>query len=213
MNFKNLALAIGATLVLSSGANATTLSTLTFDDVATPGGLAHLSTYGGLNWDNTGVINTTLFPYASGYQNADTSGTNVAYNEFASVAAASKGSTFDFIGANFTAAWNEGLQLTVDGWLGGSKVAGLTRTITLNTSGPTSVYDFNFTGIDKLTFTSTGGTHNTVAFGVANPSYGVGGTHFAMDDFQYTTPAPEPSSMVLGLMGLSSVLGLRRKKA
>jgi hypothetical protein len=27
------------------------------------------------------------------------------------------------------------------------------------------------------------------------------------------TPAPEPSSMVLGLMGLSSMLGLRRKKA
>jgi hypothetical protein len=28
-----------------------------------------------------------------------------------------------------------------------------------------------------------------------------------------TTPVPEPSSMVLGLMGLGSVLGLRRKKA
>jgi hypothetical protein len=205
-----LGLLIGLTLLTGQcKANATTL---TFDDIATPGGFAHISNYGGLNWHYTGVINTTLFPYVSGYQNANTSGNNVVYIEYSSISTTKPDIRFDFFGANFTAAWNDGLQLTVDGWLGGSKVAGLTKTITLNTSSPTSVYDFNFKGIDKLTFTPTGGTHNTVAFGVANPSYGIGGTHFAMDDFRYTTPAPEPSSMILGLMGLGSMLGFRRKK-
>jgi hypothetical protein len=32
------------------------------------------------------------------------------------------------------------------------------------------------------------------------------------DNFQISTPTPEPSSMILGLMGLGSMLGLRRRK-
>jgi hypothetical protein len=43
----------------------------------------------------------------------------------------------------------------------------------------------------------------------------MGNNNFWMDNFTYNeipTPAPEPSSMILGLMGLGSMLGLRRRK-
>jgi len=52
-------------------------------------------------------------------------------------------------------------------------------------------------------------TEDNVNFYPYYPQIRMGATSLSID----TAPVPEPSSMILGLMGLGSMLGLRRKKA
>jgi len=208
--FKLLVLGLAIAALGNSQANA---AILTFDDITTDP-TASITNYGGFTWTSTGVLNSTTYALPSGYKVANTSGDYVAFNEFAGIASANS-TTFDFIGANLTSAWNDDLQLEVKGLLGGSEL--YSQTVTLQSVAPDAAkrFDFNFTGIDELVFTSSGGTHNQDDFGDLDPSAGIGGTHFAMDDFEYQTgdvPAPEPTSMALGFLGLSGILGLRRRK-
>jgi len=219
-NYKKLALAVAtsAAFIMSSGAQA---AVLTFDDINVSGSnYVNLANYGGLNWMNTAVLNAEEYTPNSGYNNANVSGNNVAFNTYAEQATASydisSNSLFNFVGANFTAAWRDNLNLTVAGYLNG--VQRYTQTVTIQSdTAPNHIgsaaerYTFNFDGIDELRLMATGGTQNVDAFGAADPTKGIGGAHFAMDNFEYT-PAPEPSTMVMGLMGLSSILGLRRNK-
>ena len=200
-------LAVVTALFVTSNAQA---AILTFDDITTAPE-ATITNYGGLQWTNTGVLDVTSYTYVpSGYQNANTSGDYVAYNKYASVASVST-SVFDFVGANFTAAWNDDLNLLVEGLLNG--VVTNTRTVTLQPVAPGAAarIDFNYNGIDQLRFTSFGGTLNPAFINVA-PTAGAG-PHFAMDDFEYNTPVPEPSTALLGLMGIGSLFRrIRRKK-
>jgi hypothetical protein len=71
---------------------------------------------------------------------------------------------------NFTAAWNNDLNVTASAWDDGVVVG--TKTFSIDTAEPTEVV-FDFTSIDKITFASFGGT---------DAGLGGGGEHFAMDD-------------------------------
>lgn len=215
-NLKKLVIAAGAALVMTNGAQA---AVLTFDDYTTDFKKT-LTTYGGFTWTSTGIIEATAYNAHyevsdSGYDNGVVSTDYVAYNQFAGIASAADG-LFDFVGANFTAAWRNDLQLTVTGYLNGLLID--TRTVTLQSEGADAAQwiAFNFNGIDKLEFNSSGGTINTNFVYTGSDSTmapSMTGSHFVMDNFTYTSPAPEPSSMVLGLMGLGSALGFRRKNA
>jgi hypothetical protein len=98
---------------------------------------------------------------------------NVAYNN-AGQPASVTGTTFNFIGADLTAAWNNGLSVTVDGYDNGVLVD--EKTVVVNTTAPT-FFQFDFDGITELVFSSTGGT---------NAGDGGIGTQFVMDDFTFT---------------------------
>ena len=98
---------------------------------------------------------------------------NVAFNGFGSEAAVS-GTTFNFIGADLTAAWNNGLSITVDGYDNGVLVD--QETVVVNTTTP-QWFEFDFNGITDLVFSSSGGTSAG-----SNGS----GTQFAMDDFTFS---------------------------
>jgi len=175
-------------LVLSVNA-----TVITFDDVSATLGYAPINNgYAGLNWDNFYVINRADWP-GSGYDNGTVSGDYTAFNGFGAGATISDG-TFNFDGAYLTSAWNSGNQITVNGFSGG--VQEYSKTVTVNTQGPTW-FDFNFTGIDALTFNSSS-------------------AQFAMDNFTINSRSvPEPgmlSMFFVGLLSFAGFVAVRKRK-
>ncbi len=183
-------------------AGASSATVLTFDDI---GEGFIMSGYGGLNWDNMWTLNSETYGLPnSGYVKGTVSGPNVAYNAYAEQALVSD-SLFDFNGAYFTAAWNNGLSIHVQGY--DANLLKYDTTLTVDTTGPT-YFNLGFLGIDKLVFNSFGG----VPAGL-----GGDGEHFVMDNFTFNenAPVPEPSTLLLlcaGLFGLG-FYGRRRLKA
>lgn len=173
---------------------------LTFDDLPFSGVSEQIPDgYGGLQWNNFDVLNTALHLSLygpSGYNNAVVSPANVAFNAFGNPAVMS-GQTFDLNSVYLSAAWNDGLQVEVPGFVGGTLT--YDNTYTVNTQGPTLI-NFNYVGIDEVEFISSGGTPH---------GYTVGhGTEFGMDNLSVTL-VPEPSTFALA--GLSVIiLTLRR---
>jgi hypothetical protein len=202
MNKLISALAVAVTLMFGQSVYATVLS---FDDIAvgTDYGSfagAGASNYGGLNWSSDVYwMNATTYCTNCGYHNANTSGDYIAFNAAGNNISASDG-TFDFNGVNLTSAWNNGLNVQVQGWLGGALI--YDTTVSADTTGP-SWYDFNYVGIDQLTFNSYGGT---------NAGLSGNGVQFAMDDFTFTASSvPEPGTLAMIGLGLVGI-GMRRRK-
>ncbi len=151
-------------------------TTLTFDNLPPPspssafGETAPIPNgYGGLNWSNFFYLDSSDFPN-SGYANGMVSTPYVAFNESGESASVS-GTTFNFIGADLTAAWNNGLSITVDGYDNGALVD--QKTVVVNTTAPTW-FEFDFNGVTDVVFSSSGGT---------NAGYNGLGTEFVMADF------------------------------
>lgn len=224
------------TLALSAATPAARGDVISFDDLSDGGsGTPIANGYGGFNWTNFSVLNTaTYYANPSGYANGTTSPTNIAYNAWGAPALITAATPFNFVGGNFAAAWNDGLQLRVVGYSGGNLVGD--NTYTLGTSGA-SWLNVGLNGIDTLLLISSGGKSNS--------SFGGSGDHFVLDDFTYTfgetppvidppppppvdpppdgplTPAqapaaaPEPGSLVLfglgaGGLGLGRLIRRRR---
>ena len=193
-------------LWVTQSANATVL---TFDDLtplgAAPGTIAN--GYGGLDWTDMGYLNSPIHNGgASGYVGGTVSGDYVAFNEFAEVATVSDG-LFDFNSAYLASAWNDNLSVTVKGFLGATEL----YSVTVNnlqysqTQGATAtLFNFDFLGIDSLTFASFGGTDS-------DPFDGGVGNHFVMDNFTFNeTSVPEPAVLALLSLGLFGIGAARR---
>jgi hypothetical protein len=187
--------------------NVVSATVLTFDDV--PGANPNYKEnvvpdgYGGLNWNNVNVVNTEMIKMpGSGYENGTVSGEWVAYNPWESICTIND-DLFTFNGAYLTGAWNDELNIDVQGFKDGSLL--FDKTVVVNTTAP-SWCEFNFTDIDQLMFTSSGGT--------PHPGLGGSGTHFAMDNFTFneTQSVPEPSTIWLLLVGLFSMVGAVAKR-
>ncbi len=161
---------------------------------------------GGFSGNNLYTVNSSTSGaaiLASGYKSGTVSGNFVAYNAYGSPASLSSLSSFLFTGAYFTGAWNNGLSITVNGFLGG--VATLSKTFVVDSLAPTwQTFGWN---VDSLSFSSLGGV---------DQGYGASGTHFAMDNFTYNeslSPVPEPETYAMFAVGLGllGVFGRRRK--
>jgi hypothetical protein len=176
---------------------------ITFDDVNAHDGYVKLQNgYDGLNWDNFYVVNGNTMEPNCGYKHGIVSGENVAFNAYGNIASLSD-ALFTFNGANLTGAWNDGLSIDVNGYKNGSLL--YSKTVIVNTDAP-KWCDFNFIGIDNLSFNSYGGTPHPNLIGV--------GTHFAMDNFTFNaTSVPEPGTLSMLLIGLLSFgsFALKRK--
>jgi hypothetical protein len=192
--------ALGAILLLIVGsANA---AVLTFDDISgsAPGSIA--DGYGGLNWTNLrSMFGCWVYP-ESGYCNGTVSGYNIAYNRYANMGVTSSDSLFNFDGAYLTGAWNDGLNIRVQGFNGANLL--YDTTVVANYDGPTW-FDFSYTGIDRLEFTSFGGVDS-------EPGDAGSGTHFVMDNFTYSV-VPIPAAVWLFGSGLGLLGWMRLKKA
>ena len=193
-----LAVLIAVVLTLG-GATVVPATTLTFDDLpGTVAGQNHPAVpngYGGLNWTKFQVLDGTDST-PGGYHNGVVSPKMVIFNPGGEPAAVSD-SPFTFNSAYFTSALYDGLHIRADASLSGSLV--YSKEFVVDTTGPT-LETFNWSGIDKVLFTSFGPT----------------ATHFALDNFTFNEPVPEPSTFVLLSMGAVGLLGYawrRRKRA
>ncbi len=161
--------------------------------------------YAGFNWDNFAALDTVNYVYnPSGYQTALSSGDKVAFDGYGGGSSfyVSTGE-FNLLGMQAAAAWNDGLELNIIGYLGATEK--YNRTFTLTTTTRSSL-DLNFMGIDRVAFLASGGTPNQNLSGSGN--------FFGMDDVRVSTgvPAvPEPFTMGLAALGLGAALKRRRK--
>ena len=182
---------------------------LTFDDIAPVPDLAEIPDgYGGFTWDNFSYRNgSDIAVLDTGYDNGRVSGDYVSYNGFGNQAIVSD-SIFDFNSAYLTAAWNNGLSVTVEGLNNGTTL--YSKTVIVDTINPTLV-NFDYFGVDELRFTSSGGVE---------PDYLLdqgAGTQFALDNFTFNetvTSVPEPTllSALLAVSTLSAGSVLKRKQ-
>jgi hypothetical protein len=162
--------------------------TITFDDLSTPtpdsmvvgsywgtipGG------YCSLNWSNFDVADAMDFPTGSGLQAGMISPKNVAFNAGGNSASITSTSPFNFLSAYLTAAWNDNLQVKVQGFVGSTLA--YDNTYTLSATGFTNI-SFDYLGVDKVNCVSSGGTHHA--------SYTYVGMQFAMDNVTIATNLP-----------------------
>ncbi|MBD2212249.1 PEP-CTERM sorting domain-containing protein [Nostoc linckia FACHB-104] len=173
-----------------------------FDDL--PGDIDWIQNgYKGFNWNNFAYLNSANYDNPSGYKNGTVSNPNVAFNSSGKPAYVSINSgQFDFNSAYLTGAWNNGLNILVEGFFNGNKK--YSQTINVLSTSPT-LFNFNFLGIDQLKFTSFDGV---------NAGYGRYGKHFVLDNFTYNNSesVPEPLTIFATLTAAGFGVTLRRKQ-
>jgi PEP-CTERM motif len=203
MTMKANALKLIASLIVAGIAASARAQTelITFDDLPIPSGAIGTipNGYNGLQWSNFGVHASLGFT-PSGYVNGVVSAKNTAFNLNGTPAFISDGA-LNLNSAYLTGAWNNGLQVEVQGFVG----AALTydNIYTVNETGPTLI-NFNYLGVDQVNFISSGGT--------PVPGLAGAGVQFVMDNLSVTL-VPEPSTLALaGLSGLSLLLLRRQRK-
>lgn len=199
---KSLLLSLLLSLGIGSVAS-TQAAVITFDDLPAAEMDAIPDGYHGLTWGqsfltNVSYVNKNTFP-GTGFENGVVSGDYAAFNFLATTSVIS-GSIFDFNGAYLTAAWNDGLNIEVTGFL--NNLATFTKTIVVNTQ-QAQWFSFDFTGINSLSFRAWGGTPT-------NPLEG--GEHFVMDNFTIneSISVSESSPFALLLLGLVAIAIGRR---
>ena len=200
ISLKKLSMAaIGATLIALGIGKAAQATVLTFEDLPPISNYAPIpNSYGGFNWDNFSYRNGSDPAISrTGYDTGRVSGNNVAYNSSGNPAIVNDG-VFNFNSAYLTAAWNDGLSVTVEGLRNGSLL--YSKNVVVDTKKPTLV-NFDYLDVDAVRFTSSGGTE---------PDYLInkgGDVQFALDNFTFNeTPksVPEPT-LVLALLSVSTV--------
>lgn len=170
---------------------------LTFDDISLSDSAPIPDGYGGFNWGNLHnggafyYLNAPLVSPDSGYANGVVSGSYVAFPTtytHEGIGWLTSADLFTFNGAYFTAAWRDGLNVQVDGYLNEQLI--YTTTVVVDTIGPTWC-QFNYESIDELRFSAFGGT--------VHEGYQYDNTHFVIDNFTYI---PEPTTLLLYALGV-----------
>ncbi|NMG09292.1 PEP-CTERM sorting domain-containing protein [Brasilonema sp. UFV-L1] len=191
-------LAIGAGTISIGQAQAVVV---TFDDIQTTSdGDVIPNGYAGLNWDNFHSLDSSSLA-STGYGYGTVSAPNVAFNSEGNPATVSiDNGKYDLNSVHLAAAWNNGLNILVEGFLGEELL--YSKTVTVDSTASTQ-YNLDFLDIDNVRFTSSGGV---------DAGYGGGGTQFALDNFTYETePVPEPLTILGSLAAGSFGVALRRK--
>lgn len=196
--------------------------TVTFDDIdasAADVSLDGLSPYQGFTW--TDFFAYTTFPGFPGFNNGIVSPENAAYSggEFFGttvtpvIGKIQSADAFDFVSAWLGSGYYDGLNLTVQGLLGGTVL--FSQAVTVDTGGAQFIA-FNYTGIDELNFFGTQTAQTTDPFLCGDFNC----TQFTVDDLIFAPASepppppnsvPEPSSLALIALGAFAA-GVRRRE-
>ena len=136
-----------------------------------------LNAYGGLVWNSFGVHHDTAQLPASGYKIGTISPPNTIFNMYgdsADMEAANKGTTFDLLSAYVASAWSDDLILEAKGYSANKVLYDKTWTLSATQS---QIIDFNYIGVDKVVFTTKGGTKH-LGYDALDQSY----ENFVMDN-------------------------------
>jgi hypothetical protein len=110
--------------------------------------------------------------------------------------------SFNFLSTYLTGFWKSNLSIEVQGYKGTNLVYDETKVA--SATSPT-LFMFDYLDVNRLTFNAFGGQS---AF-----AGGVDGDQFVMDNFEFEF-IPEPSSLLLAVLGAASLVAfLRRKRA
>jgi hypothetical protein len=199
-------------------------TTLTFDDLpipAAPGGIGSVPVpYDGLNLTCGGVSSCQVIDYVtyqsalgvpSGYQGAAQDvaipGTNVlstAYDagpDSLKIAPAA-GGTFDFNSAYLTAAWRDGMNISLVGYNGSTSVD--TANLVLGNAGVPTYESLNWNNVTSVVITASGGSTGPYRY----QTY-----ELAVSDLTYNaSPVPLPAAAWLMLSGLGGLVAVGRKR-
>lgn len=181
---------------------------LTFDDLLDDGGHALPTGYAGLSWTGFYYLNAVTNSFnPSGYRNGLVSGSNVAFtNSAISNGSFHNASLFTFNSIYLTGAWSDGLNVEVQGYVGGLSGTRVDDTnVTVNASGPL-FFAPNWSGIDTVNFIVSGGTQHP-GFAPDNGN----GPQVAMDNLSIT-PVPEPSTIALLTLGGLALIALSKSR-
>ena len=128
-----------------------------------------------MNWTNGKVYTTTV---SNGYYTGAVSRPNSVMNSDGTpmTITSANSQSFTLYSLVIAAAWCDNLQLTVVGYKSNTVIA--TSTFTLQVFTASYLSFSGFSGLDKITFTTSGGTKNSAVTG--------GGTHFSMDNICLT---------------------------
>jgi len=196
-----------AALTLSAkSASAQTL--ITFDDISIPTNndlISITNGYRGFNWNNFWVLSVSNQTSMYGVTNGDNYGMvsppNVAFNGSGNPAEIdSTGTSFDFFSAYLTGAWNNDLNIEVEGYDGTNLL--YDQTVVASATSPT-LFTFDYLGINRLYFNSYGGEPAGFPRGSGEQS--------AMDNLTFEF-IPEPSSLLLTALGVVTLCAYVRRK-
>ena len=214
------------------GTAAVAQTTVTFDDLSTPGqdGTAGLGSipnpYAGLNWTCLGnptcqVVNgPTYGANPSGYQGAVVSPSNVLSTGYGAGQTASQltiapaaGGTFTFNSAYFTGAWLDGVTVSVAGMNGANEVD--SAKFVLGAAGIPTLYSFNWSNLTSVLITPSGGTphagyaYSLLILAIDNLTYNgpVASQQYMVTPIPAPTQYPSGSMVGYGINGSGAVVG------
>ena len=210
-------------LVFLFVANTASAALLTFDDlpdivpVNGPLPIDSFSDYGGLTWENMNYTDPDEFNQRldnignSGFENGLVSSNHVAFNNADSTAAIStnSGQLIDFLGCYLTGGWRDGLNIQVQGFKDGYLL--YDDLVVVDSTSPTW-FSFEYFSIDTITLFSYGGTAHGYSAGDSDYSFVLDGSSFVMDNFTFNeAPVPEPSTLLLFIIGLLSSTSVAKR--
>ena len=144
------------------------------------------ATHGDFYWSGDWyVIHKDAYP-GSGYEKGNVSPYHSGLNGFEAPVSVTSDEEFTLDSVYLTAAWNKGLNITIEGLNDGKQK--FLETVTVNNDKPNK-FDFNGPYIDEIKFKSFGGTD-------ADPNDRYSGTHFVIDNLYYQLKDDDPLEII-----------------
>ena len=219
LNLSCIAVAVTGASTLHATCHAGAVNVVTFDGWAGPfvsplwtrgvvGSVGALPTtsggYAGFTWSATQTQSSTGVPagavglyqpdsnVANGFTAALPDGGTAVFNPWGGTIRVARSERWSFVGANFTAAWNAVLTISIRGLRDGAEV--VSQSVTLgNPTAPTTITALGgFVDLDEVQISSSGGS----------PYWNSGaGNQFILDDFAYFVPSPGALALMVGSFG------------